>query len=394
MNIRWRALLTFGLIGCMVLGTGKRQAAAQGDSSHVRQVLYDHKRPDKPPVLKVQVLVDTSASMKGFKKNLPALLHAVDEGLSYSRELYFGIQSKRTCFFDQKRAIFACMPRVDGVPIPDASGYTNLDKAVKSAGDYGLSVIFTDGVPSGLSTGKECVGSGVDAACVSEALSSVLRGAPGTDANRLRGAWIVPIVTMYEGTYFAEQPVDPADFQANVAEAKIREDLGVNARIDNPRKGNDGTLLFDYQGPRILLALVIGEVASSRAYLQELINHANFSLLSTLSEAKSYKGGTAILPPVEIFPSTVPPQEYQSCQQTKDQRGRIEGDLVSCAVSSANDFHLSCLPKPSSAGLQLTAKEPHRPLLWTCWLRPVCRFPDMARCKRSCWRVGAAPHRN
>lgn len=367
MKFRWRALLNFALVACIVLGTGKRQAAAQEDNTHIRQVLYDHQRPEKRPVLAVQVLVDTSASMKGFKKNLPALLHGIDEGLSYSKGLYFDIQSKRTCFFDQKRVISGCQPKVDGVPIPDSSGYTNLDKAVKSAGDYGLSVIFTDGVPSGLSTGKDCVGSGVDAACVSEALSSVLRGAPGTDASRLRGAWIVPIITPYEGTYFAEQPIDPEDFiradGGNAAEARIREDLGVNARIDNPRKGNDGTLLFDYQGPRILLALVIGEVAPSRAFLQEFMNHTNFSLLSTLKDAKSYKGGTAILPPVEIFPSTVPPEEYQYCQQTKDQRGRIEGDLVNCVVNSANDFHLICLPRPSSAHLQLTAKEPHRPLL-------------------------------
>ncbi|MBZ5533440.1 MAG: hypothetical protein LAO20_18580 [Acidobacteriia bacterium] len=367
MKCRWTALQLCALIVWIALGTSKEQAVAQsgspqGDSNHVRQVLYDHLRPDKPPLLKVQVLVDTSASMKGFRKNLPGLLHAVDEGLSYSRDLYFSIQSKKACFFDQKRGIFDCQPRVDGVQVPEASGYTNLDRAVKSAGDYGLSVIFTDGVPSGLSSGKECVGSGVDAACVSDALSSVLRGASGTDASLLRGAWIVPIVTMYEGIFFAEQPINPGDFQASVAEAKIREDLGVNARIDNPRKGNDGTLIFDYQGPRILLALVVGEVAPSRAFLQEFVNHTNFSLLSTLSEAKSYKGGTAILPVVEVFPSTVPPEQYQVCQETKDQRGRIEGDLVNCAVSSANDFRLSCLPKPSSAHLQLSTKDPNRPL--------------------------------
>src|SRR6266704_2016196 len=54
------------------------------DTVEFREVAYDHLRPSKPPTVRVQVLIDASASMAGFKKVLPSLLHAVVEGLSYS----------------------------------------------------------------------------------------------------------------------------------------------------------------------------------------------------------------------------------------------------------------------------------------------------------------------
>ena len=326
-------------------------------SRGLRQVSYDHSRPDVPPAVRAQVLVDTSASMAGFRKIFPPLLHAVDEGLSYSRGLYFSVEAKRTCFFSQRAGVFGCEPRIDGVAIVPASGYTNLDQAIKSAADHDLTIVFTDGVPSNQSSGKDCVGSGVDAACVAQALSDAVRGSPGAATNQLRGIWIVPIIAMYQGTYFAEQPVSPNEFDRNAAESNVQNSFGASARIANPRTGSDGTLLFDYAGPRFILAIVIGEAEVSRAFLQEFYNRTEFSDVDSIREPKSYKSKTAVLPAIEVFPSTVPRQDYRGCQQSVDQRGRIEGDLINCARVAPNRFQLSCRPKPSRASLLLTGAE-------------------------------------
>jgi len=302
--------------------------------------------------------------MAGFKKVLPSLLHAVDEGLSYSEGLYLTVEAKRTCFFSQPLGIFGCQSKIDGVPIGNAGGYTNLDRAIKEASGQDLTIVFTDGVPSGQSSGRDCVGSGVDAACVAEALSGVVRAAPGSTPDQLRGVWIVPIVTAYEGVYFAEQPILPSDFNRAIAESNVRDAVGVNARIDKPQTAADGTLLFEYAGPRFLLALVVGDADVSRAFLQEFFSRAVFSSIATLDDSKQYrdKGGTAILPALEVFPSAVPLMEYRRCQQSTDASGRLIGDPINCRNVGPNRFTLECRPKPSKAPLLVSPAEPSRPL--------------------------------
>src|ERR1700674_773413 len=69
------------------LGPSIQNTAVGSNSGAMREVLYDHKPPQKLRTARVQVLIDSSASMRGFRKSLPALLHAVDEGLSYSRDV-------------------------------------------------------------------------------------------------------------------------------------------------------------------------------------------------------------------------------------------------------------------------------------------------------------------
>jgi hypothetical protein len=339
-------------------GDLRSQAVREGTAAGplIREIVYESIRPEKPLQAHVEVLIDSSASMQGFRTGLPPILHSVDEGLSYSKNLYFDVASKKTCFFNQKSGIFGCENRIDGVPIPVAAGYTNLDRAVQIASDRELTIILTDGVPSGLSTGQDCVGSGVDAGCVAEAMSGAVRGTPGASSNELRGVWMVPIITMYRGLFFAEQPVSPGSYDSRGAEAAVQGAFGVNARIENPHLGSDGTLLFNYSGPRFLLAIVIGDVEAGRAFLQQWYSHLSFSEIVRLGDAKSYEGGTALLSPFEVFPSSVPAEHFTGCQQTKDQRGRIKGDLINCSRLEENRFKLSCRPKPSLAELVITSQ--------------------------------------
>lgn len=326
------------------------------DASLLQVVTFDHSRPEKLPRARVEVLVDSSASMAGFRKSLPRLLHAVDQALSYSRDVYFAVESKKTCFFKQDAGIFDCQSGVDGVPIASAAGYTNLDKAIDATADTDLAIIFTDGVPAGRSSGQACVGSGVDAACVADALSRAIRGAPGTIRGRARGVWLVSILTMHEGLYFTEQPIPVREFDGKDAEEQVRKDMDFVARVQNPRAGSDGNLLFDYVGPRYLLAIVIGDLEVGRPFLQEFFNHTEFSSIGVIHDAKKYVGGTTSLvrPAVEVFPSNIPPQVYSECRQERNERGQIIGDLVGCvptSQTSQNQFRLSCRPKPSKGSL-------------------------------------------
>jgi hypothetical protein len=305
------------------------------------EMLYDHTRPDSPPKVNVLVLVDSSASMVGFRPVLPSLLQGVEQGLSYSRDLYFNVTSKETCFFNQRQGIYGCKPQIDAVQVGSASGYTNLDRAVEEAQKADIAVIFTDGVPAGAGASTDCVGSGVDAACVAAALSRAVQGSPGTGKGKMRGVWILPFVTPYDGLYYAEQPIPPNEFDSDKAEKNVSQSINVNTRIQTPRRSGDGTLVFDYTGPRYLLAIVIGEIEPSRAFIQEFSSRSLFSRIIRIEQTNTFQGGVGLLPPIEVFPGTIPPQSYGSCAR-KLQGGRLVGDLINCQKIGINDFRLSC----------------------------------------------------
>jgi hypothetical protein len=349
-----RLLVLATALGFMLPGCNNRTPSTAGEIqkavpqvADLGEVTYDHRRPSTIPNAKVQVLVDSSASMAGFS-SFDALLHAIDQGLSYSRDLYFRVDSKRTCSFNQSSGISGCQSRIDGAHIPKATGYTNLDRAVAATSDFDLSVIITDGVPAGADSGgpNHCMGSGVDAGCVADAMAEAVRGAPGTPGERMRGVWIVPLVSPYHGTFFAEQKIALSEFNAVRAEDSVRAALGVNARVTHPRPSSDGTLIFDYEGPRYLLAIVIGDLNVGRAFLQELYARSDFSNIAKLQEPSSYAthsgSGAVLLPAVEVFPSALPEQSYGACQQKRDARHRIVGGLVNCRVSEPNHLRLSC----------------------------------------------------
>jgi hypothetical protein len=152
----------------------------------------------------------------------------------------------------------------------------------------------------------------------------------------------VPIVTPYKGLFFAEQKIAPQDFSVIRAEEAVRTTFGVHARIDHPRSSADETLIFDYDGPRYLLAIIVGDLNIGRAFLQELYARTAFSNIARISDPSAYRGGTVVLPAIEVFPSTVPDQAYTSCEQEHDVRGRIVGGLVNCRIEKPNDLHLSC----------------------------------------------------
>lgn len=310
------------------------------------EVSYDHLRPSNVPLAKVQVLVDSSASMAGFASFEP-IFHAIDQGLSYSRDLYFRIHEQRLCSFNESEGIYACQQNLEASRLPKARGYTNLDRAVASSSDFNLSIIITDGVPSGADSGlNRCQGSGVDAGCVADALVGALRAAPGTPKDRIRGVWIVPLIVGYRGLYFAEQKIIPATFDPSRAEESARDTFGTNVSVEHARTGTDGTLIFDYEGPRYLLAIVVADLDVGRAFLQEFYARRAFSNMTELDHPNTYasKGasGPALLPAVEVFPSTLPEQSYGACSQERDARNRIIGGLVNCSISESNHLRLSC----------------------------------------------------
>jgi hypothetical protein len=252
------------------------------------------------------------------------------------------------CSFNQSGGIYACQQKIDGARLTKATGYTNLDRALASSSDFDLSVIITDGVPSGASSGgpNHCVGSGVDAGCVADAMAEAMKGPPGTSKEQMRGVWIIPTILQYRGTFFVEQKIEASEFDRDKAETSVNNALGVNARIEHPRSSTDGTLVFDYDGPRYLLAIVVGNVSSGRAFLQEFYSQTDFSHIVKLPTPNSYGKQSdfrpSILPAIEIFPSTLPPQAFEGCQQARDARQRIVGGLVNCRTPEFNRLRLSC----------------------------------------------------
>jgi hypothetical protein len=361
------AAVTLTVLGVVVLGSCSRPPTSKANSTvasfpattvQLAKITYQHKTASTPESVRLLVLVDSSGSMIGFHDSLPSVLGAVDQGISYSRDLYFRLESLRLCLFNQRETIFGCRSTLSPFSAPPARSATNLDVAIRQAKEADLTIVVSDGVPAGRGNSGDCSSGAVDAGCVARFLHESIDPRPGEPKDTVRGVWVVPFVTIYSGNYFSEQTLLVREFVADKATAMVQNDTSTSAEIRNPRNAGDGTLMYDYLGPRILAAIVIGQPDVARAFIQELYTHAGFRSIATLPDLKSFQRGVALLPPVELYPGYFPETEWIKCEQERDPRtGRLSGNTMGdCQDAGPSKFSVRCGKKDSKAPFVLSSR--------------------------------------
>jgi hypothetical protein len=158
---------------------------------------------------------------------------------------------------------------------------------------------------------------------------------------------------MHRGRFFTEQQVDPSAITVQAAQANVQADTGTTGIISNPTKAPDGTLLLDYAGPRTLLVIVFAaDVRVGRGFLSELYQRASLSSVPVLKTLGEYTSGTSLLPPIELYPGSVPVPRWQTCEQVKDANGLAWTDLPGSVINPAcpvqnNRITVTCAARPN-----------------------------------------------
>ncbi|HWW75262.1 MAG TPA: hypothetical protein VNZ44_07700, partial [Pyrinomonadaceae bacterium] len=184
-----------------------------------RPVKFCWQPPPAPWSGGVQVLLDSSGSMVGFRRAVPQVVNWLQHGVSQLQTSTLNVSNSRLCQFSeglgaQGGGFGNCTDVARPLPRFEPAGNTNLHAAIASAKDFGLSFILTDGVAAtGGGRAGDCA-SGVDAACVARSLRGVV-STPGSQPERVNwGVWVLPLAANYEGKFFTEEAVAPASFVA------------------------------------------------------------------------------------------------------------------------------------------------------------------------------------
>jgi hypothetical protein len=323
------------------------------------EVPYAPVKSAESPRLRIQLLVDASGSMTGFEPDIRRVFGAFEQGVSYSRDVYFRVASERSCFFSQKRGVFGCADKLNPGRFPTAPEFTNLDSAVRESEKADITIILTDGVPASEGARANC-SAGVDAGCVAIALADALKPRPGEANTQVYGLWFVPLMLMYRGTYYSEQPVALEQFSPDVALRAIQRDTGTSANITRPALDSQHDLKFQYDGPRMIAALVVSNSPdAARSLIAETYRHLAVNVAQPINSPNQFKNGVAFVPPVEVFPGLIPQPHWSDCKQATDaEGGKIEhgGSFDTCTVSG-NRVLVRCGAEQAEAPFVITAAD-------------------------------------
>ena len=316
-------------------------------------VNYCASRPIQLRQGRVQMLVDSSGSMVGFKNAVPQLVNWAQHSFSLLNTAALQIQSSRLCQFSQALpgGVANC---ASGQTLTSyqPSGATNIHEAIRAAKDYDLTLILTDGAAA---TGKEGLGDcarGVDIACVAHALRDAMHATieDGTTADW--GLWLAPLIAGYDGVFYSEEPMS-GDFQERKVVEQIRADLGVEVEVTNPRTGAGGDLIYQYRGPRALLLIVIARRTDvGRAELQALWERAEFLGLKRLKQMREFSAGAACIQPMEVYPGFLNTVQWQKLTEPSDP-GQRSGTIDVSLAAQANQasIQVSCPKNGAGAGV-------------------------------------------
>ena len=326
-----------------------------------------------PVPARVQILLDSSGSMVGVHKLIPQLTQWMQHSLSLLKRSSLEIREGRVCQFSARfekgSTSFPgqCSPSLTQ-PLQgfQASGDTNLHRAIESAAQYDLTLILTDGVAAtGSGGGGDCA-SGVDAGCVARNLRSVVtsRSPSGKGADNW-GLWVVPLVVPYDGKFFSEQKIAADTFDPKVAADHVRADTGQTVTIGKPYQLKDGELAFDsYQGPRAMLLIVLARSTTlGRGTVQALWERTDFLGIRQLGSLKDYAGSLSTFRPMELFPGLAETLEWNSlaASQSVAAVGTIDAALADARRGSdRRQIQISCPPKGRGEGYFSLRGEPNR----------------------------------
>jgi hypothetical protein len=318
----------------------------------------------------VQLLIDNSGSMNGFGDVMPTVQLWMRQSLSSLMGSFVRLrQPSRGCYFNQKIGIGECVDLAAGFNTPfgrfHTEGDTNFHEAIRSATDYDLSLVITDGVDFTGNGSGDCAG-GVDAACVANSLKEVmdvyiLSGLP--DAG---GAWIIPLASRFEGTYFSEQHILAQDFNSSEVVQRVRNEVRQDVHIGRVRQERNGGLIYDYQGPREWFLLVIARPAAlGRAAVHALQAQADMPASGThpVHDLSEWREGLGVFGPVEIFPGYLPRGtlgDFQPLGGSEDISGKTYCPPIDATWNAGGE--LSLLSKTHGEALrQLTLSHEESP---------------------------------
>jgi hypothetical protein len=290
--------------------------------------------------------------MIGFQHEIPPLLNWLRHGVSQVQQSAMNVQNTRLCqfseAFSESGGLANCTDLGAGMSEYEISGNTNLHQAIRSAKDYELTYIITDGVAAtGGKGASDCAG-GVDAACIARALREVIH-AQSPEGNDLdRGIWVIPLLANYDGTFYTEEPIFPTNFNAEDTIKQVRADIGVNAVVQNPGSGPDGRLQFKYQGPRSMLLIVIARWADvGRASVQALWERAEYLGVSRIEEMKQFSSELACFSPIEVYPGFLNQVRWEKLKSEDDPTLRHGTMDATLNTASKQSIVLEC-PKDGS----------------------------------------------
>lgn len=278
-----------------------------------------------PVEASIQILIDASGSMTGYKSSAKQLSYWVRSAISRMEGAIIRRRDFRLAHFNKVNGIFNITRWNTPDPALTARHDTNLDDAIVEAGRFDLTFIITDGVAAtGSSPTSRCAG-GVDAACVARVLADV-RQTQGGGGEAVQGIWILPIVATYDGIYYTEQP--RGDFDAERTIRTVKADVGVDISLTNPGNDNAGNLIFQYKGPRSLLLFILSKNAEvGRSAVSALYETALTAGATRLNEFKEYKSGIAVFEPLEIYPGFIQPVAWKKITE-ESSSGNIDVKLA------------------------------------------------------------------
>jgi hypothetical protein len=266
-----------------------------------------------------QILVDSSGSMTGFSHAIPPLVTWIEHGISQVQQSSMEVENSRLCQFNQRIGIAECTPSGKQPSQFRAFGNTNLHDAIRAAKDYGLTFILTDGVAATGGQGAGDCANGVDAACVARSLKEVVHDRATTGEGLDTGIWVMPLLANYDGVFYTEEQIVPADFRPEETIKQVRVDVETEAVIQNPHTGSDGRLEFNYRGPRALLLIVIARWSDvGRNAVQALWERSEYLSVRRIEEMKRFSSGTATFSPIELYPGFLNQVKWKTLQEPQN----------------------------------------------------------------------------
>jgi hypothetical protein len=266
-----------------------------------------------------QILVDSSGSMTGFSETTPQIVTWMQHAISQVQQSSMAVENSRLCQFNQRIGIADCTPAGRQLAQFKAFGNTNLHDAIRSAKDYGLTFILTDGVAATGGLGGGDCANGVDAACVARALKEVVHNRTTTGEALDAGIWVMPLLANYNGPFYTEEQIATTDFRPEETINQIRADIEGEAVIQNPRTDSNGRLEFNYRGPRALLLIVIARWSDvGRNATQALWERSEYMSVRRIEGMKGFSSGIATFLPIELYPGFLNQVAWKNLQEPQD----------------------------------------------------------------------------
>ena len=301
--------------------------------------------PLEPRRLKAQILVDVSGSMVGFRQALPTLASWGRQAVSQLATNSATLEDFRVCAFSAPLGIGQCSGFGTQVPSWEPRGETNLDQAIREGASFDLTVVITDGVAATGVAGTKGCASGVDAACVARALREFVHGEGYSTSAPDRSVHLLPLVADYSGPFFTEKAMPDPVFPGQQIVSTVQADTGIAATVQNPQVKN-GTLVYDYTGPRALVALVLSKSSVlGRDAVQALVASTGTYAIRLTDTLRVGGPGLWRLEPMELYPGFLGQVRWNTLQ-APTKRSDVAGTISVRLEADRPLLTVRCSGKP------------------------------------------------